>query len=128
VFHEYFDYRTWRLAPRSEGLEEFVSMVMRNWRENGGEPDIGLELPTLLSAAGMRVLSADPVVYALRPHDPMWEWPVSFLRVHLVHLAETGRVEGEWARNVQTAFDSAASRPGAYLITPAVLEVIAEKL
>lgn len=29
VLHEYCDYRTWRLAPRSAEHEEFVSMVMR---------------------------------------------------------------------------------------------------
>lgn len=127
VFHEYFDYATWRLAPRSEDFEEFVAIVMRNWRENGGEPDIGLDLPSLLTAAGMRVLSIDPVIYAVQPHDPMWQWPESFVRVHLVHLAETGRVPPEWARKVQAAFDATASRSGAYLITPAVLEVIAEK-
>jgi hypothetical protein len=128
VFHEYFDYATWRLAPRSEPFEEFVRIVMRNWRETGGEPDIGLELPALLAGAGMRVLTADPVVYALRPEDLMWQWPESFVRVHLAHLAESGRVTREWARNVQAAFDAAASRPGACVFTPAVLEVIAQKL
>lgn len=128
VFHEYFDYATWRLSPRSEPFEEFVRLVMRNWRETGGEPDIGLELPALLAAAGMRVLSADPVVYALRPHDLMWQWPESFVRVHLAHLTQAGRVTGEWARSVLAAYDGAATRPGAYLFTPAVLEVIAEKL
>jgi SAM-dependent methyltransferase len=127
VFHEYFDYGTWRIAPRSTAFEEFVATVMKNWREAGGEADIGLELPVMLEAAGMRVLSCEPVVYAVRPNDPMWEWPASFVRVHLVHLAETGRVAPAWAREVQDAFDRAARTPGAFLVTPAVLEIIAER-
>jgi SAM-dependent methyltransferase len=128
IFHEYFDYATWRLAPRSEPFEEFVQLVIRNWRETGGEPDIGLHLPVLLSEAGLRVMSAEPVLYALRPDDFMWHWPESFVRVHLAHLAETGRVTREWARHVQTAYEGAGSRPGAFVVTPAVLEIIAEKL
>jgi SAM-dependent methyltransferase len=128
IFHEYFDYATWRLAPRSEPFEEFVQLVMRNWRETGGEPDVGLNLPALLAASGMRVLSAEPVVYALRPQDPMWQWPESFVRVHLEHLADAGRVTREWARTVEAEYDGAGRRPGAYVVTPAILEVIAEKL
>ena len=127
VFHEYFDYASWRLAPRSAEFEEFVATVMRNWREAGGEPDIGLEVPAMLEAAGLRVITCDPVVYAVRPSDPMWQWPASFVRVHLVHLAETGRVAAAWARAVQDAFDRTARTPGAFLMTPAVLEIVAER-
>ena len=32
VLHEYCDYRTWRLLPRSAEHEEFVSLVMESWR------------------------------------------------------------------------------------------------
>jgi SAM-dependent methyltransferase len=127
VFHEYFDYRTWRLSPRSHAFEEFVSIVVANWRDSGGEPDIGLELPVMLAACGFRVEWAEPVVYAVRPDEPMWQWPDSFVRVHLPHLVETGRIDASWASEVQGAFDRAASTPGAFLVTPAVLEVIAEK-
>ena len=42
VIHEYFDYSTWRFAPRSEVFEQFVKTVMRSWRAAGGEPDIGV--------------------------------------------------------------------------------------
>jgi SAM-dependent methyltransferase len=128
VFHEYFDYRTWRLAPRSQAFEEFVSIVMRNWRDAGGEPDIGLDLPVMLEGAGLRLVASAPIVYLVRPQEPMWQWPDSFVRTHLRHLMETGRVQGAWAREVQDAFDRTAGTPGAYLITPAVIEVISEKI
>ena len=48
VLHEYVDYRAWRLSPRSDVFEGFVSEVMASWRADGGEPDIGLELPRWL--------------------------------------------------------------------------------
>lgn len=127
AFHEYFDYRTWRLSPRSRAFEEFVALVMRNWRESGGEPDIGLDLPRMLAEAGFSVLAMEPVVYVVRPGDAMWQWPDTFVRVHLEHLVETGRVEKPWARAVRRAFEEAVHAPGAFLVTPAVLEVIARK-
>ncbi len=52
VVHEYFDYSTWRVAPRSRDIEEFVSAVMESWRADGGEPDIGLDLPIWLEELG----------------------------------------------------------------------------
>ena len=46
VIHEYFDYAAWRAIPPSSELEEFVTAVMRSWRDNGGEPDIArFEIP-----------------------------------------------------------------------------------
>ena len=36
VVHEYFDYATWRVAPRSPEIEEFVRVVMESWRADGG--------------------------------------------------------------------------------------------
>lgn len=59
VVHEYFDYSTWRVAPRSPEIEEFVRVVMESWRANGGEPDIGLDMP-LAGGAGLRGPDAPP--------------------------------------------------------------------
>ena len=58
VVHEYFNYATWQLAPKSSELEEFVRVVMESWRADGGEPDIGLDLPGWLDELWIR--DADP--------------------------------------------------------------------
>src|SRR5262245_49869102 len=62
VSHEYLDYATWRLAPRSGEFEEFVRVVMETWRQSGGEPDIGLSLPGWLGEAGFEVRSLRPIL------------------------------------------------------------------
>jgi SAM-dependent methyltransferase len=51
VLHEYCDYRTWRLCPRSAEHEEFVGLVMEAWRDTGGEPDI---TPAVLEIIAVR--------------------------------------------------------------------------
>lgn len=48
IFHEYADYRSWRLAPRRPIMESFVDEVMKSWRASGGEPDVALALPSLI--------------------------------------------------------------------------------
>ncbi len=54
IFHEYADYRTWRMSPPNVLVEEFVQKVMASWRANGGEPDVARVLPGLLAKHGWR--------------------------------------------------------------------------
>ena len=53
IFHEYGDYASWRLMPRRPALDLFVAAVMASSREAGGDPDVGLALPT--GASGIRI-------------------------------------------------------------------------
>lgn len=128
MFHEYADYRAWRLAPRCPSLEEFVSQVMDSWRAAGGEPDIGLDLPTMLAEAGFAVRHIRPWVFVIGPEDIMWHWPVSFMETNLSRLLELGRVEPAWVERVRRDFAAAVEAPGARFVTPIVLEIVAERL
>ncbi|HEY2955168.1 MAG TPA: methyltransferase domain-containing protein [Candidatus Eisenbacteria bacterium] len=128
MFHEYGAYETWRLAPRGPAHDSFVSMVVKSWRETGGEPDVGLELPGLLDGAGFRLRSASPLIFALRPDDYMWRWPAGFIEIHLRRQLEQGRVERAWADSVLRELRAAEADPASLMITPLVLEVVAEKI
>ena len=67
IFHEYIDYRTWRLAPRRPAIESFVNEVVASWRATGGEPDVALNFPTPFRAAGLRVIETHPRVLTVSP-------------------------------------------------------------
>jgi SAM-dependent methyltransferase len=127
VFHEYARYETWGLAPRGPALESFVSAVVRSWRESGGEPNVALELPRLLDAAGFRLRHIAPLVFAIRPRDLMWQWPATFIEVHLRRELEQGRAEQAWADSVLRELREAEASPASFMITPLVLEIIARK-
>lgn len=127
IFHEYADYASWKLAPRCPAVEEFVREVMAAWRESGGEPDIALELPRLLRDNGFRLRSARPIVWALRPSDPGWQWLGSFVESGLRRLVDLKRVKPAWAENVRAEFRKAQSDPDSRMLTPLVLELVAEK-
>ncbi len=127
VFHEYVAYATWRLAPRRAAVEDFVQHVMDSWRASGGEPDIALQLPQMLADNGLTVRSATPRVSCVSPRDHIWHWPTSFISINLKRLVELGRVDAPWAHAVEREVAAAAVAPETLMVTPMVLEIIAER-
>ncbi|MEZ5500069.1 MAG: methyltransferase domain-containing protein [Steroidobacteraceae bacterium] len=125
VFFEYVNYRSWRFGPHLAAHEQFVAAVEQHWRAEGGEPDIGLALPALLAHNGFQVERLRAHVEAVRPGDYFWEWPKTFLRVGAEHMVERGRLDATVARQLDDALAAAESDPGAFVLTPVVLEVIA---
>lgn len=127
VFHEYIDYRTWRVAPRRPAIESFVDEVMASWKESGGEPDVALQFPTLFREAGLRVVEANPRILTIRPSDYAWQWPASFVEINLARLRELGRVDADWVEAVRHDFREAETDPTTLLNTPLFLEIIARR-
>jgi SAM-dependent methyltransferase len=127
VSHEYYDYDSWRSIPPSKPFSEFVQLTIDNWRNSGGEPDIGLQVPAWLEELGFTIESVRPLIYAISPTDPMWQWPTSFMDVGLTRLTELGVVEPDRAATIRAALHKVTSSPSSRMITPGVLEVIARK-
>ena len=127
VIHEYFDYRTWRFSPACPALEEFVLAVMESWRSEGGEPDIGLALTPWLREAGFSVRELHPIIDVVQKSSQVWEWPDAFVRSGLHRLVELGRMAADRANAIADEIASAGSSPDTLLVTPAVIEIIAER-
>ena len=128
IFHEYGHYETWRFFPRIPSQEKFREHVIATWRESGGEPDSAPGLPALLSANGFVIRSAAPLIFCVRPNDYMWQWPATFIAIYLPRLIEMGRIDQKFAAQVRTDLASAEENANALMITPLVLEIVAEKL
>jgi SAM-dependent methyltransferase len=125
VAHEYFDYSTWRLAPRSPEHEEFVRAVTESWRASGGDPEVGFDLPRWLQEAGFAIRSLDPVIDVVPPSDFVWQWPKAFVYSGLRRLVDLGRLAPERAEAIGRAFAAAEADPRTLMATPAVLQIIA---
>lgn len=128
IFHEYGHYTTWRFFPQRASLEEFRSHVIATWREAGGEPDTGLELPSWLTTKGFAVRSVVPRIFCLQPSDYMWQWPAAFIQVHLLRLQELGRIDATFADKVRADLMAAEKQEPSFMLTPLVLEIVAEKV
>ena len=127
IFHEYGHYETWRFFPRLAMQERFREHVIATWRESGGDPDGAARLPELLAGSGFVIRSARPHVFCLRPNDYMWQWPATFIEIYLPRLIEMGRIDQKFADKVRADLASAVSNRNALMLTPLVLEIIAEK-
>jgi hypothetical protein len=58
----------------------------------------------------------------------MWQWPATFIEIYLPRLIEMGRIDQEFANRVRDDLAKAEKNPNALMITPLVLEIVAEKL
>lgn len=125
VLHEYFDYSTWRLAPPSPELDEFVAAVMKSWRDEGGEPNIGLDLPRWLGELGFEIRSLRPIVDVVAPSNFVWNWPKTFIQAGAERLVGLGYLTAEEASSIVATLAKRESEPHTFMVTPAVLEIIA---
>jgi len=125
IFHEYIDYSTWRLLPPHPLHEKFRDAVIASWRDTGGEPDIALWLPDLLTAAGMEIVSTKVMADVISPRDFAWQWPRSFMATGAKRLAELAYLSAKEASDVAALLDRLPS--GARMLTPAVAEIVALK-
>jgi SAM-dependent methyltransferase len=128
IFHEYGHYETWHFLPRLANQERFRQHVIATWLESGGEPDGAATLPALLAANGFFIRSATPHMFCLRPTDYMWQWPATFIEIYLPRLIEMGRIDQQFADALRADLARAEASPNSLMITPLVLEIVAEKL
>jgi SAM-dependent methyltransferase len=127
IFHEYASYATWRVLPRHPPFEHFVALIMESWRRAGGEPDIALDLPSMLGAAGLTVREATPIVACVGPQDDHWRWLAAFVESGLARLVELEMAPAEWANELGEWFAAAERSGSTRMLTPMVLEVVAVK-
>ena len=127
IFHEYGHYMTWQFVPPRASHEEFRNHVVATWRGSGGDPDTGLQLPKWLKNNGFAVCSMVPRIFCLRPSDYMWQWPSQFIQVHLLRLLELGEIDPAFADRVRSELAAAEREDHSFMLTPLVLEIVAEK-
>jgi SAM-dependent methyltransferase len=128
VFHEYQDYSTWQVIPASRRLDSFVREVMSSWRGSGGEPNIAASILPQMAEVGLRLADVRPLVFSIRPAHFAWRWPASFVVSNSRRLVELGRIPREDADALSNDFHALEQNPDAVMITPLVLEIIAEKI
>ncbi len=128
AIYEYVQYDTWRCIPERPMISEFVGIVMKQWRDAGGEPDIARELPQLLGDMGMKIEYTEPIVFRMTPANFSWNWPAKFIRNQTLALVEQGLMSQDQCELILIQLEEAERDPNSLMISPLVLEIVARKL
>jgi len=128
IFHEYGHYESLKALPASPLLEEFVQHTFDAWRSTGGEPNVAIDLPSILVEEGFAIEWVKPLVFVINKKDFMWQWPMTYIDINLDRLQEINQITPEWAAKMRAEAKAIDENPNAFFITPMVLEIVARKL
>ena len=125
---DYFQYDALALAPPVSIMPTITAAVQRSWAAAGGDLTVGGRLPALCEAAGLEVRDIRPIVHCARPGTALWNWPKTFFfEGFLDRLVEGEFLTAAEADEFRAAYLKAEETPGAYLLTPPVITIVARK-
>ncbi len=127
AIQDYCNYLAVRLSPRSPAFERAIEATNESWRQRGGDPDIALRLPEMLTSAGLQVEEIAPLTRIARPGELLWQWPESFFANFIPRLLSMGLLSEEEAAAFHAEFAERRANSSAFLSTPPMLDIIARK-
>ena len=127
VVWDYLNYRATMLQPPSPAFDRVLAAVEESWRRTGGDLNVGSRLPGLIAGSGCRVIDLVPLLQFARPGTPMWDWPIGFFFSYVPRLVEAGLLTEADRRAFEAEWRECEQTPGAFLSTPPMVGIIAEK-
>lgn len=128
VIQEYVSYDSMDLVPDFQCMKPVVDAIFKSWKDQGGDPNRGKYLPSLLEKSGFRVTRLEPVAKFARPQDPLWQWPESFYKSFLPKLQKSNYLTPRQVSDFFIEWEAAKETAGAFFIAPTVINIIAEKI
>jgi ubiquinone/menaquinone biosynthesis C-methylase UbiE len=128
ILQEYVSYDSMDLVPHFKEMKPIVEAIFKSWKDQGGDPNRGKQLPQWLEQSGFKVTHLEPIAKFSRPDEPLWMWPESFYKSFLPRLEKSGYLTSDQVKKFFIEWESAKSTAGAYFIAPTVINIIAEKI
>lgn len=127
VIHDYFNYRSMTLAPRSELHDRAVAATAASWIARGGDPDVVGSLPRLLDEAGFVVDGIDVHQRIARGCDTMFGWLDSWWHTYAPKLVAMGLLAEADGKGLLAELQAMRGDPLRFAMCPPVFEVMARK-
>jgi SAM-dependent methyltransferase len=115
---------TFMLVPRPDEWNDFITADKALFASQGGDVNIGVRLPALMKAAGLKVTSIEQTTKAGHPGSPTWNWVTNWVMSVIDRLPTLPRPRAESLRRKWLA---AANDPASLLVAPCVVDVVATK-
>ena len=127
VVHDYFNYTSMSLAPRSVFHDRAVAATALSWRKRGGDPDIVGRLPQLLDDAGFVVDQIELIQRSARGSDSMFAWIDTWWHTFVPKLVSMGLLAQSDADGLLGELTEMRGNPLRFVQCPPVWEVLATK-
>ncbi len=127
VVWDYLNYLATKLHPRSPAFDRVLAAVYESWRRTGGDLNVGERLPGLIAESGCRLLELVPLARFARPGTALWKWPTGFFFSYMPRLVEAGLLTEAERQTFEAEWHEREQDPGAFLSTPPMVGIIAEK-
>ncbi len=127
ALQDYMHYEGVLLAPHSEPFNRFMKSVAAAWRDHGGDPQVGLRLPSLLVENGLTPIDIRPLHRMARPQSQFWTWPSIFIKSYAPKLVAEGRLAPEDHDALVADWQARTNNPSAFFCSPPMVEILAVK-
>jgi SAM-dependent methyltransferase len=124
---DYFNYRAFTFAPRSEALDRVVAAVEKAWAIRGGDLAIQGRMPGIMLACGLEVTEIRSNARIARPGSPLWNWPATFFHNFLPTLLDMGLITADDRNAFKKDWQERSNDPAAFLCIPPMYDVIGMK-
>jgi SAM-dependent methyltransferase len=118
---------TFMLVPRPEDWDAFISADRAFFASQGGNVSIGVRLPAMMRAAGLRVTGIEQTTKDGHPGSPTWNWVTDYVISVLDRLEHSPSFTGQKAARLKRDWLAAGRNRASLLIAPCVLDVVARK-
>lgn len=114
---------TFMVVPKLTDWDDFIRADKAFFASQGGNVTIGVHLPQMMRAAGLRVVDIEQTTKSGHPGSPTWEWVTSYALSVIGKLALTPAK----ARRLRREWLAAGRDRSSLVVAPCVLDVVARK-
>ena len=112
------------LVPRPDEWSDFIAADKALFASQGGDVNIGVRLPAMMEAAGLRVTVVEPTTKAGHPGSPTWNWVTNWVMSVIDRFPTLPPAK---AKSIQRKWLAAEKNPASLLVAPCLLDVVAKK-
>jgi len=123
------DYSRWtmRMVPEPDEWENFLEADAAFFASQGGDVNVGANLPALYRKTGLDVIDATPTTKYGRPGNAEWKWLTTYFLGVMDRYAAFRPFTPAQATSLRRHWLKAANDRTSILISPTVLDVVGRK-